>query len=189
MSVYDPHDSMLVSKTWAARALRISIDALSRWPVKPARRKGQRTWFDIRDLFDHLRNRTEGATATLSRERAELARQQRLKLERDADVLAGRLLDAETVAGEWCNVFVLIRQRLLNTVARVEQIADDDTAELVRNEIHKSLDELARHGSDHHPAAQPGDIPDASPRKRQRVGRQKQGAKRGGRGRTGNVAH
>lgn len=189
MAVFDPHGSTLVPKTWAARVFRISIDALTRWGVKPARRKGQRTWYDMRDLIDHFRKRNEGATALLSQERAELARQQRIKLEREEAVKTGLLLSAETVAGEWCNLFVVIRQRLLNAAARIEQIAEEESAEIVRSEIHSALDDLAGYGTSRYPAADPGNVPRTDKGNGRGMGRSKPGTKRGGRRRTGKVAH
>ena len=187
--VKDPGDSFLVSKTWAAKAFRITIDALSRWDVAPAKRKKNRTWFDIRDLIEHLRNRQEGAGAVLSKERAEWTRQQRMKLEREEAVKSGLLLSAETVAGEWCNVFTLIRQRLLNAAARVEQIAEDEIAEIIRAEVHSALDDLAGFASDRYPAADPGNVPHTGKGNGRGMGRRKQSPKRGGRRRARKVAH
>jgi phage terminase Nu1 subunit (DNA packaging protein) len=83
----------------------------------------------------------------LSEERALLARAQRERIEVEAAVRRGELLEAETVAHEWANHVGAVRSRLLALPHRLSPRlvhADEITiAAAIRSEVHGALRELA----------------------------------------------
>jgi phage terminase Nu1 subunit (DNA packaging protein) len=101
----------------------------------------------IQKYCAHLRKlvvgRSEGPAAPA---RARLANAQAEHAEMKTRVLAGALLEAETVKAEWCRIATLIRARVLAVPSRLQQTAPHLTAtdiEALDHELREALSELA----------------------------------------------
>jgi phage terminase Nu1 subunit (DNA packaging protein) len=117
--------------------------------IEPIAREGRSDLYDSTVALPALLRDPDAAEGPdLSRERALLARAQREKLEREAQIAAGQLLDAAVVVQGWQRLCYAVRQHLLALPqALAPQVAAEDDAvachKLLDDAVYDALSALA----------------------------------------------
>lgn len=90
------------------------------------KKEGRFYKYTVRQLIDSLLEQAKGRVdeISLEDERAQLARAQREKLEREAQLAEGKLLEADDVLHVWAGIITQMRQKILNSEANEELKAE-----------------------------------------------------------------
>ncbi len=152
----------LYGRRQLAELFDVNAQTVTKWaaagcPVARHGSRGRRALFNVAKVVawrvDTAREKDDGPL-NLGAERAALARAQRLKLEREAKVRAGELIERARVEGEFADIatFVKTRLRAIPSAVAVELVSAAASGPaavsgLLLRRVDAALHELARHAT------------------------------------------
>ena len=144
---------MELNKAQLAEALGVSVQAVDGWirrgvPVMERGAKGVPWQFRLADVVEWLNERNSGDSADLAKERALLAREQRLKTNLERRRLEGELVAVDEVESVWSDMVLSMRAKLLGLPTRlapqlVTMTDRRQIEETIRLVVFEALHELA----------------------------------------------
>lgn len=126
----------------------ISSIALGQWKVGWDFKKGNATFYDIREVVKHRLARDEGSPQnTLTSERTRLARAQADNQELDLKVKRGELVPVSVIGEHWQTMTMAMRSKLLAMPAKIAIAAIDastikDIEDTVTELLYQALEEI-----------------------------------------------
>jgi len=118
----------------------ISVRSFNEWDIKPYKKKGNQTFYDLKKVIKYYKDRNEKKISIISEQRANLIRIQSEKAELEFGEMSGRLLDSKVVETIWKDQIISFRSKLLSLPNRISlQLSKITSAKKIKSLITENV--------------------------------------------------
>ncbi len=134
------NEKIILHKSRTAYMMGISIQAFSRWEVKPVKKKGVHVFYDLREVIAYRSNREEKTSSGLTSIKKELLMHQTEKKKLEVEKMKGSTIDLELHERVVENLFAIIRTQVLALPSKLTPLLQN----VKTRERHKIITESCR---------------------------------------------